>query len=101
MWPTAHSTFLVTDVGTGLEALALGLEVVPVATTAPVDELLALLAGGVEEEAAEKSLAVPTDRGQVAEICVIQRGQDEPGQGGTPRSELPGPQTALHGSGSS
>lgn len=56
----------------GLEALVLGLEVVPVATTATVDELLALLAGGIEEEAAEESLAVPTDRGQVAEVCVVQ-----------------------------
>lgn len=56
-----HSTLLVTEVGTGPEALALGLEVVPVAAAATVDELLALLAGGIEEEAAEERLAVPTD----------------------------------------
>lgn len=61
LWPMAHSTVLVTDMGTGLEALALGLKVVPVATAAAVDELLTLLAGGIEEEAAEQSLAVPTD----------------------------------------
>lgn len=65
----APGTQLVTGVGAGLEALALSLEVVPVATAATVDELLTLMAGGVEEEAAEKCLAVPTDRGQVAEIC--------------------------------
>lgn len=57
----AHSTLLVTDMGAGLEALALGLKVVPVAAAAAVDELLTLLAGGIEEEAAEERLAVPTD----------------------------------------
>ncbi|XP_051659124.1 SCO-spondin-like isoform X2 [Manacus candei] len=49
-------------------------------SSAAVDELLTLLAGGVEEEAAEERLAVPTDRGQVAEVCMVQRGQAEPGQ---------------------
>lgn len=57
----AHSTLLVSDVGAGLEALAHGLEVVHVAAAAAVDELLTPLAGGIEEEAAEESLAVPTD----------------------------------------
>lgn len=61
LWPVAHSTLLVTDVGTGLEALAHGLKVVPVAAAAAVDEFLTSLAGGIEEEATEERLAVPTD----------------------------------------
>lgn len=80
-WPrrVARGTRLVTDVGAGLEALALGLEVVLVAATAAINELLALLAGGVEEEAAEERLAAPADRGQVAEICAVRGGRAEPG----------------------
>lgn len=70
-WHRAHGTGLVTNVGAGLEALALGLKVVPVATAATIDELLTLLAGCIEEEAAEECLAAPADRRQVAEVCMV------------------------------
>lgn len=87
--------------GAGLEALALGLEVVPVATAAAVDELLTLLAGGVEEEAAEECLAAPADGGQVAEICAVQGEWAEPAMGWGHRRAWcsRGPQRSLHSSG--
>lgn len=91
----AQGTWLVTDVGAGLEALALGLKVVPVAAAAAVDELLALLAGGVEEEASEKRLAAPTDRGQVAEVW----GQGDRLIQGTGQGRRRGTQRSLPSSG--
>ncbi|XP_021272607.1 papilin-like isoform X3 [Numida meleagris] len=50
---------------------------------AAVNELLALLAGRVVEEADEERLAVPADRGQVAEVCVVPRAEARVGLGQT------------------
>lgn len=77
----APLAWLGAQVGAGLGALPLGLKVVPVPTAAAVNELLALLAGRVVEEADEERLAVPADRGQVAEVWAVPRAEVSRGQG--------------------
>lgn len=99
----APLAWLGAQVGAGLGALPLGLKVVPVPTAAAVNELLALLAGRVVEEADEERLAVPADRGQVAEVWAVPRAEVSRGQGsrgersGSPWHRTPPcPEPGLH-----